>query len=138
MDLFDRLEKQRRIKRDGGEEVHIVDIPLTRAYSNPEMGILSSKYDVYSHCGWQIPSSLGRTETELYAAHLFRTYQFIGRFCGFVKKELEEMGEQTGYGSWNVKSIEDLRFLKAEMVEGVNVLFPTEGFLKNQKVKKRK
>ena len=134
MDLFE--ENPRAVTRDRGEKVLIASIPLTKAYTNTETDRLSREYDVQSHNG-AVPSSLGSANTECYAANLFRAYSFVGRFCGFEEIELRVLAEQTRRGEHHLERLTSPCFLVSRYIEGSRVLFPTENFLKNQRIKKR-
>ena len=78
-----------------------------------------------------------RPNTELYAAHLFKAYSFVGRFCGFPKDELKALAIQAYHGEHQVSRLEDRKFLLSSMIGGIDVLFPTEDFLVNQQIKKK-
>ncbi len=136
MSLFD--DGVRVIVRDSGERVTMADVPLKAAYTDSRCQELSQKYDVHSHIGNIVPSSLGSASTESYAVNLFRAYSFVGEFCGFSRVDLEKLGEQTRNGTHHVGRLEGMEFLVQKAIEGVEVLFPTEAFLKNQRIRKRK
>ena len=116
----------RKIKVDNGDEVSVVSFRITKVYQDPGSRELSNRYNVHSPKGL-VPLSLGSPNTEGFAAELFRFYSACGDFCGVSKKDLEKMDE------YRVGSLEP-KYLRSRLIEGKNILFPTEEFLKNQRI----
>jgi len=127
--LFSKLVRE--VIADNGEKVNIRELPLSRVYTDPKSRKLSEKYDVHSNIGF-VSSSLASTNTESFAEYLFRFYSALGCFCGFSRKELEQVEDS------RMTSIEKINpdFIRRRFIEGVEVLFPTEEFLKNQRISK--
>jgi len=123
-------------KRDSGESISIAHMPFKKAYANDESRRLSREYDVHSHSGF-VSSSLGSSGLETFVGHLFRAYSFVGEFCGFPWIDLGDFTvKSTGRMDYLLRLIEN-GFFTEQQVQGEDVFFPTEEFLKNQRIKKR-
>lgn len=121
----------RRITTDSGEKVEMAKLPLSRAYKDEESIKLSRKYEVNSNIGF-VSSSFGSAHTEGFAEDLFRYYSAMGGFWGFPKKDLKKLDNDRARMELEPK------YLRSRLIEGVEVLFPTEEFLTNQKIELRK
>jgi len=73
---------------------------------------------------------MGTNEYECFARNLLGICKAVGFFVGFDKEELKR------YDSHEEASF-PTSFLRLKKVRGIEVLFPTEELLINQKVKKR-
>ena len=127
-------EHCRTAVRDNGETVKSVPLPSI-AYESKSTKRLSSEYDVRSHSGGIVPSTMGDANPEAFAGYLFRFYQAMGCFVGISTKDAQFYADILGHKS----SLSDLlhhSFLEKQLIEGVEVLFPTETFMENQKVEK--
>jgi len=129
--MFSKLVRE--VIADNGDEVKIREIPLSRVYTDPESEELSKKYDVHSNIGF-VSSSLASTNTESFADDLFRFYSALGCFCGFSRKELEKVDNDKMVAIERVNPV----YIRRRCIEGVEVLFPTEELLKNQRISKYK
>ena len=122
------LKKERWIDENGK---CVEFIPFFRTlYRDEESRKLDSSYDVRSCSDYPMPSTMGQTEYECFARNLLGICKAVGYFIGFEKRELER------YDSYEGASF-PTSFLRLKKVRGIEVLFPTEELLTNQKVKKK-
>ena len=130
--MFNLIKDQdERVTTDSGEIVTINQFAISGIYRDSESENLNEKYDVQSTKGF-IPSSLGSSNVEGFASELLNFYKTLGGFCGIPKEELREIYHG------RVGDLEGHKFLRNRKIQGIEVLFPTEEFLKNQKVDPRK
>ena len=99
-------------------------------YQDEESRKLDSEYDVHSCSSRMVSSTLGDASHECFVAHLLGVCKAVGYFVGFEKTELGR------YDSHEKAHFPIGRHFRLKKVHGIEVLFPTEALLKNQKVKK--
>jgi len=100
-------------------------------YRDEESRKLDSEYDVHSCSSRMVSSTLGDASHECFVAHLLGVCKAVGHFVGFEKDELK------AYDSHEKAYFPFERYFRLKKVHGIEVLFPTEELLKNQKVEKR-
>jgi hypothetical protein len=123
------------IKNDNGDKICIM--PLIREiYINPEMERLNDKYLISSHSGEMIPSSMGDTGQEMFAAKLFLFYQLLSSPVWIADKSMLYFAKRINE-TFEPTNLEKRKFLSRVLIEGIEVLFPTEALLENQKIKRK-
>ena len=124
----------RKIITDNGDHILQAEFPISQVYSDSESRRLSSEYNVHSHCGF-VSSSLGSANLESLTGGLFRLYSAIGEFCGISAEDIGKF-EKSIRNEYRLGRLMP-EYLMTRKIEGIKVLFPTEEFLQNQKIKTR-
>ena len=128
----DRIEP---VIRDNGERILVVPF-IPKFYTSPETTRLSKVYDISSHHGSIVSSSMGNAGDESFAGDLFKFYQAIGQLVGVASEDMANYAEVFNH-KFCPGSLVGKEFLQKEGVAGIEVLFPTEALLINQKIPKR-
>jgi hypothetical protein len=116
-----------------GKRVTIVPF-LRESYSDEISSKLTLEYNIHTCPQYQVPSSLGETEAELFALRLLCACSALGEFVGFRREELDKLArayQETG----NPSDLLSRGLLRKKLIRGIEVLFPTEELLKTQGVK---
>lgn len=126
--------KCRKWTNGDGEEISIIPF-LSKLYSDDLSKDLSRRYNIY-HCPKDgVSSSLGSSGLESFVCDLFRICEIAGEFIGFEARELDKFTNISGDIGYPQRLLAG-GHLRSRLVNGKEVLFPTEKLLKNQKVKK--
>lgn len=114
---------------ENGKPVEFIPF-FSTLYRDDESRRLDKFYDVSSCPDYPMSSTLGKTEHECFARNLLGVCKAVGFFVGFDKDELEKYDSYEG-------AFFPTSYLRLKKVRGIEVLFPTEELLKNQKVKEK-
>jgi hypothetical protein len=110
-----------------------------RVYTDEKTERLSKEYDVRSCSDYPVSSSLGQYDEEIGAQKLLSISKYFGEFVGIDSKEISPK-DSTKFRDYDFLYITylDKKYVRTEKKDGLEILFPTEELLINQKVKKRK
>ena len=107
-------------------------------YEDDESHQLSEKYDVRSYPTGGVPCSLGSSGLENDVCRIFDLYHICEKFVGFETEDLiNYLGAIQGGSIHSIGRLKSGEFFRIKKVRGLEVLFPNEALLENQKVQKR-
>lgn len=112
---------------------------FSKLYVDEEVEELADKkkYSVYTCPTSMVYSSLGSAGLESFVCDIFRICRCAGEFVGVAENELRAY-EENFHNLYYTQKLIDRGYLRRENIDGINVLFPTEELLINQKVGKFK
>lgn len=118
-----------------------------QTYENVETRRLSNLYDIATYKS-KVIGTMGAFENEKTAFLFLSESRKKNRIVGIKKGDLEHLAEENhcdGYdltddvGSFilTIEYLINWKYVKPEIIEGYEVLFPTEAILTNQKIPKK-
>jgi len=109
---------------------------FSRVYTDKETERLSEEYDVESCPNNSLSMTLGQTEAEIGAYKLLELSKSFGEFVGINQRELEKIN-WTDLNDFMYIGYLDEKYVRAKKKGKLEILFPTEELLINQRVKKK-
>lgn len=126
---------------EAGKKVEIKSF-FSQVYIDEEMRRLSRKYDIWQCDGEMRGQTLGDAEIESFVARILALVRVTRdnqiSLVGVKKVELELLAKRTGpKQSWELPGLIRGGTLRAKLIRGDLVVFPTEDLLENQGIPRR-
>ena len=109
---------------------------FSRVYTDQESERLSDEYDVRTCPTDQVLSSLGKTEYEIGAYKLLSISKCFGEFVGINREALDDIYWENNSDLIYIAYL-DREYIRTAKNGNLEILFPTEELLINQKVRKK-
>ena len=127
-------------KRNSIEQILIPSPFVSKVYRDKKSNKLDIKYNVESCPKNYVPSTLGDLYAEIGASKILAISKLFRCFVGVERNELTNYLKNFDISSgYDISEFECYResWLRRKKINGLEILFPTEKFLINQRVKRR-
>ncbi len=109
---------------------------FSKLYTDKETERLSDEYDISSCPDNSLSMTLGQTEAEIGAYKLLSLSKCFGKFVGIKQKDLDKISCFESNNFYYVGYLDD-KYVRTAKKGKLEILFPTEELLINQKVRKK-
>jgi hypothetical protein len=110
---------------------------LPRVYTDKETERLSKKYEVKTCPNEPLQMCLGQVENEVGAYKLLGLAKIFGEFVGISVSDIDKIETHYDFNDFGYIEYLDERYVRTEKKGNLEILFPNEELLLNQKVKRK-